>query len=171
MIHFTSDWHLRHQGIIEICNRPFKSLVDMERTLIRNWNAVVGDEDTVYMVGDFSLESARQRQWYEDTLAKMRGRKILVVGNHDNNKIYFYAGDRGVGFFKVAYPYELVEEFVVIHDPVAAIVYPEKNFITGHVHQQWHTMHNCYNCGVDVNDYVPVSIETIRSHFRNQVKK
>lgn len=166
MIYFTADWHLRHEGIIELCHRPFKNMTEMERVFTKNWNSLVVDDDIIYVVGDFSLESGRQRQWYEDALGRLKGRKILIVGNHDNNKIYFYAGDKGIGFEKVSYPYELVEEFVVIHDPSAGIVFPNKPFITGHVHHQWHTMLNCYNCGVDVNNYTPVSIETIRDHFK-----
>ena len=166
MIYFTADPHYRHEVIIKYCNRPFNNSLEMEKGFIKNWNLVVSKEDLTYIVGDFSMEGARNRWIYETILKKLNGRKILIPGNHDLDKIYYYAGDRGVGFEQVCYPYKEVEEFIVIHDPTAGIIFPNRPFITGHVHQQWHTMHNCFNCGVDVNNYTPVSIETIRTHFK-----
>ena len=52
MIYFTSDLHLGHKGIITMQNRPFESVEDMNRILLTNYNAVVGKDDTVYILGD-----------------------------------------------------------------------------------------------------------------------
>ena len=41
MIYFTSDLHLGHRGIIEMQNRPFENIQEMNQVLIRNYNAVV----------------------------------------------------------------------------------------------------------------------------------
>ena len=53
MIYFTSDWHLGHANIIKYCERPFKSVSDMDRILIQNYNEIVDQDDTVYFLGDF----------------------------------------------------------------------------------------------------------------------
>ncbi len=45
MIFFTSDLHLGHEGIMKYCHRPFASVEEMNRTLIRNYNAVVTPDD------------------------------------------------------------------------------------------------------------------------------
>ena len=52
MIYFTSDLHLGHRGIIEMQNRPFENIQEMNQVLIRNYNAVVHKNDTVYILGD-----------------------------------------------------------------------------------------------------------------------
>jgi len=164
---FTSDQHFEHRAIIDHCQRPFVSTKHMKNIIKKCWNRVVKEEDKVYVVGDFSLQSPKLRQIFKQILDNLNGRKILVVGNHEVDKIFFYAGDHGIGFEQVVYPYLEVEEFVLCHDPTLSIVLPDRPFIVGHVHQMWHTLRNCYNVGVDVNDFTPVSIETIREHFRN----
>ena len=54
MIYFTSDLHLGYRSIIEFNNRPFESVEEMNRALIVNYNSVVTDEDTVYILGDLA---------------------------------------------------------------------------------------------------------------------
>lgn len=54
MIYFTSDLHLGHRGIIEMQNRPFKNVEEMNRVIVDNYNEVVHKNDTVYFLGDIS---------------------------------------------------------------------------------------------------------------------
>lgn len=55
-IFFTSDTHFGHNNIIKLSNRPFSSVEEMNEGLIERWNDVVGAEDIVYHLGDFSLK-------------------------------------------------------------------------------------------------------------------
>ncbi|MCX7865485.1 MAG: hypothetical protein N2423_10725, partial [Novosphingobium sp.] len=50
----------------------------MDEELVRRWNAVVRDQDLVYHLGDVSMG----RQGLH-VLSRLRGRKILIRGNHD----------------------------------------------------------------------------------------
>ena len=81
MIYFTSDLHLGHRGIITMQNRPFKTVEEMNRILIQNFNACVGKGDTVCILGDIChhmpVEAAN------DTISSLHGTKYLVKGNHD----------------------------------------------------------------------------------------
>ena len=52
-VFFIADLHFNHKRIIEICNRPFKDIYNMNTSLINNWNSVVNREDTVFVLGDF----------------------------------------------------------------------------------------------------------------------
>jgi calcineurin-like phosphoesterase family protein len=80
MIYFTSDLHLGHANIIKLCNRPFSSLEEMNETLIANWNARVTNGDEVYVLGDLMFRVIDSPEKY---LTRLRGKKHLILGNHD----------------------------------------------------------------------------------------
>ena len=52
----TADHHFRHENIVEYCSRPFMNILDMDKTLIDNWNKVVRPLDWVIHLADFTLE-------------------------------------------------------------------------------------------------------------------
>ena len=78
---FTADLHLGHQGIIHLCKRPFADVETMDRAIIDRWNAVVGPEDEVWVIGDFAYRSPKACPAY---LNQLMGIKHLVTGNHDS---------------------------------------------------------------------------------------
>lgn len=75
-----SDLHLNHENIISYCNRPFNSVREMNRVLIRNWNFVVKPEDTVFYVGDMTLGNA------DTFIEQLNGNIFFIWGNHDETE-------------------------------------------------------------------------------------
>lgn len=86
-VYFTSDSHFGHGNIIKYCKRPFlsdyeKSLFDqgkdfkvgresvewMDQTLIDNINAVVGSDDILWHLGDFSFAPYAVAKRYRDAI-------------------------------------------------------------------------------------------------------
>ena len=83
MIYFTADLHLGHANIIKHCNRPFKTVHEMDITLLKNINVKVRENDTLYIVGDFAWWKCKQ-----DQLRAYRSQILcknihLLLGNHD----------------------------------------------------------------------------------------
>lgn len=76
---FTSDLHFGHRNVIHYCKRPYKDIDEMTTALIKIWNETVKDGDTVYVLGDFSLN----KRWSLEVVPLLKGNKILVSGNHD----------------------------------------------------------------------------------------
>lgn len=77
---YTADLHLGHTRIIDLCNRPFATVTEMNETIIFRWNERVEPDDTVWVLGDVALGSI------EESLAlvsRLNGYLILVAGNHD----------------------------------------------------------------------------------------
>lgn len=84
MIYYISDLHFGHQNVIAMDGRPFETIEEMDATLIRLWNERVTDEDDVYIVGDFAYRNGNTASWY---LRQLKGRKHLIIGNHDRHTI------------------------------------------------------------------------------------
>lgn len=78
-IYFTSDLHFWHSNVIRYCDRPYSSVEEMNEALVNNWNNTVTKDDTVFILGDFSL-AARP---VETIAPQLNGSKVLISGNHD----------------------------------------------------------------------------------------
>lgn len=81
---FTSDTHFGHANIIRYSNRPFASVEDMDEVLIRNWNARVRPDDEIWHLGDLTF---RDDKGAGALLRRLNGRKHLVWGNHDSQRV------------------------------------------------------------------------------------
>jgi calcineurin-like phosphoesterase family protein len=76
----TADTHFGHKKVIEFeaAHRPFTTIEEHDRELVRRWNAVVKKKDTVWHLGDvlFGADAFL-------LLRELNGIKKLVMGNHD----------------------------------------------------------------------------------------
>lgn len=161
MIFYTADPHFGYEPMAAI--RGFDSTAQMDEALIAAWNRVVGPEDTVYLIGDVGFNDGHVPC---RTLARLRGRKHLIRGNHDTG--YLDA--------PLLYRYfDSVSDFLEIDDGGQHILmshYPmlynkHGYMIHGHLHRsgQFHdilsTLPKVLNAGVDVNDLCPVTLEQL----------
>lgn len=87
MIYFTADTHFYHNNILRFDNRPWETMEEMNEALRRRWNYRVHNNDTVYILGDFSWKSSGAAL---DFLKTLKGKKRLITGNHDTNSKEFY---------------------------------------------------------------------------------
>lgn len=181
---FTSDLHLGHANIILTCGRNlegcgenFATVEEMNDFLIRKWNEKVKEDDIVYILGDLSYRSSISVKTY---LKQLKGRKHLIVGNHDfqwqknitNINDYF----ESVSDMKVI---RLDEKLITL------CYYPllewngsrrAKNqqtsiswLIHGHIHNSRDNgfeyirdnLPCALNCGVDINGFEPVTFEEL----------
>ena len=162
MIYFTSDQHFGHRNIIRFCNRPFFSAGEMDTALIRLWNEKVKETDTVYILGDLMYRNENPPEYY---LGQLKGKKHLVLGNHDENWI---------GKVNTADWFESVSEFCTFSDGqhrITACHYPmlawpdQSYMLFGHIHNNidpdiWPVIRasdKLLNVGVDINGFAPVS--------------
>lgn len=86
----------------------------MDRQLADNWNSVVSEKDTVFVLGDFSCYGEERDR---EILNRLRGRKVLVKGNHDRHR----SGEewRRLGFAEcVEWPVVYEDFFILSHEPV-----------------------------------------------------
>jgi calcineurin-like phosphoesterase family protein len=82
-IYFWADTHFNHRGILKYTSRPYKDIYEMNSELIARWNsAVLRESDEVWLLGDFAFTHAEAEDLGQ-IFWRLRGRKHLVVGNHD----------------------------------------------------------------------------------------
>lgn len=72
--------HFGHKNCLAFDDRPFKAIEEHDQALIDNWNSVVSDEDTVYVLGDMFWCKATPAI---EIMKQLKGHKVLIKGNHD----------------------------------------------------------------------------------------
>lgn len=72
-----ADLHLGHTNMA--LHRGFNSVELHDDFIIHQWNSVVRKKDTVWILGDITMERSGDYQ----TLGKLNGIKKVVLGNHD----------------------------------------------------------------------------------------
>jgi len=174
---FISDTHFGHFNIIRYTSRPFKSLEQMDNTLIRKWNSRVKPEDIIFVIGDFCFKNSSGKKGEGIKVSasywekRLNGKIIHIQGNHDKNNstktiiqklVISYGGKR----------------INLVHRPEFADKNYDINF-TGHVHNKWEIKRmrieegftDCINVGVDVWDFMPVTFEEIYKRYRKWLKE
>jgi calcineurin-like phosphoesterase family protein len=185
-IWFTSDHHFWHKNIITYCNRPYKSIEEMNKALIDRWNERIKPEDTVYYLGDFSMSM----RGLDQIVSGLTGKKILVPGNHDachpanKRRAVSFREYRDLGFERVILettidlnlrgkdvkvklchlPYEPDQHEKADRRYLEMRPKDEGQLLLhGHVHCAWRVVpeKRMINVGVDVHDYYPISVADI----------
>lgn len=81
MIWFTSDLHLYHANVIKYDNRPFKSVHEMNDTIINRINQRVTVDDTLVLCGDISFGNPKM---WRKSMSRIKCKNVVLVqGNHD----------------------------------------------------------------------------------------
>ena len=159
-VYFIGDTHFFHQAAIDFPNRSFPSLEAMHKEIIEQWNYTVKDKDDItYILGDFSFSTNAKE--VSQILRSMRGKKILIKGNHDAGSPNFY---KNVGFYKYYdVPILFGSNLLVSHEPVLAI--SGDGLINVHAHTHGRPFTLCTNkhfcVSAEVLGFKPISYREI----------
>ena len=153
-----SDTHFYHSKILGYCQRPFETVEEMNEVLIKNWNSVINEDDIVYILGDFCFGN---KEMLREIVSQLKGRKILILGNHDRLTKGAYLD---VGFETVTKnPMIVDEDFILSHHPLQGDLGRFYN-IHGHKHKlpseaQFSPKH--FDIGVDDHNFFPHNPDTV----------
>jgi calcineurin-like phosphoesterase family protein len=112
---FTADLHLGHELVSRL--RGFRTITQHDRTLIRNYNELVKDKDEVYIVGDLCMWGPQNFGNMEAIVKKLKGRKHLILGNHDKLKPFDYVE---AGIISV-HTSLLIDKFGSVPNPICVV--------------------------------------------------
>ncbi len=125
---FLSDPHFfMDEAYLGVFDRPFGSVDDMHEALLERWNGLVGEDDLVFVLGDVFMTRDVARF---GLMKRFKGRKVLVMGNHDENPMEDYWGA-----FDFVSPSPLYIDFLLLsHEPLFNNGKAPFFNIYGHVH-------------------------------------
>ena len=174
MIYYISDTHFRDQSIFDKCDRPFKSLKEMEDAIIQNWNKKISDVDVVYVLGDLVKDDdASAIQIFNG----LKGHKHLIVGNHDHQVL---EDIKESNIFETIKFIDLIldkdRKVCICHYPLMDwMEFNRKGILVyGHIHnktakngeayklmKEFYKNLPAYNCGVDVCGFEPRTLDEL----------
>ena len=164
-VFLIGDCHFFHQKIIGYCDRPFSSVEEMNEKLVKNWNAVVGKNDIVYVVGDHALTG---RDNIIQITKKLNGRKRLILGNHDgaSRQTYLDAG------FEYIYNHPIILDdfYIISHQPQT---YVQKNGLYANIFAHVHDDPAYVDCSsrtfcvsAERIGYRPIEFEVVKARMK-----
>ena len=167
MFYFIADPHFGHENIIKLCIRPFPDIEAMNEALIAAWNERVTGNDTVFILGDLFYRCADP----ETILKRLKGRKRLIVGNHDSSWMrnrdllrYFASVD------DMLVVTDGIRQLTLCHYPMLSWKRQRRSYmIHGHIHANTQddffpliaARERMLNAGVDINGFRPVTFEEL----------
>ena len=176
-VFFTSDTHFGHANVIKYSERPWPDVEAMNEGLIANWNSVIGKDDAVYHLGDFTLTN--RVELIQSWLSRLNGQIRLVRGNHDTwlRRIDEVAAADRIKWVKdyAERTFDLDGErykIVLCHFPLM--------FWNGSHHGSFHLHGHCHgnanhlntnvrrlDVGVDPNNWKPLSLREVVDRLKN----
>lgn len=167
----TADLHFFDKNILRYEDRPFADVLKMNDEIVRRWNAVVKDDDTVFVLGDVSTGSVEDTQLI---INQLKGNKLLVMGNHDRSQSKETWLNCG---FQYVYDYPIIYNkwFILQHEPPEYFnAYTPYAYIYGHVHgtslYRTFTKNSACVC-VERWNYYPVDLDKIMCTLNWESKK
>lgn len=182
MIYFTSDLHFDHQSIIPFFHRPFNNFLDMNYQLINNINNIVGENDELYILGDFCVcdETSLLEKSFEFAKMIKCKHKHLLIGNHDADIEQLSNYNNQNLIFDTISLYKEIEynntKVILCHYPFADYGWSHAEYGSIHLHGHLHSKSDYnkknrnnnvfkYDVGVDANNYLPISIDKVFDFF------
>lgn len=179
MIYFSSDLHLAHSNIIKFCNRPFKDVNEMDKTIIDNINNTITKHDELYILGDIGFEANTIdkcfKKWYDLELDIK-----FIIGGHDKWKIIdlinkYFENKGPVHNLRCQLGGKLIE-LTLSHYPM--VTWNKSHYGTWNLYGHHHSKYQddrinkmCpgkrMNVGVDLNNFMPVSLAMVAEHMKS----
>lgn len=158
-IFVISDTHLGHNNILTFLAedgtkvRDFASLEEMDELIVENWNKAVKPEDIVYHLGDVYFGQG----WKH--LARLNGRKRLILGNHDEGKdVNLHKHFQKILVWRMWPEFDCLLTHVPVHE---SSLFKVKYNLHGHIHKNKSPGERYINCSVEVQNYTPKPIEEL----------
>lgn len=165
----ASETNLIEEEVLEILRSKSKEEIKKlmkihDEFLIKKWNKMIRNNDVVFFLGDFTLGD---REYTKELIGKLKGRKRMIMGNHDRFQTKFYLD---AGFEEVSrYPILFNHHIMLSHEPLPHDMIPEGciNFF-GHVHSKTDFNWSRGKCvSIEQTDFRPYEITKYVGNYKH----
>jgi len=169
----TSDTFFGRDQILQIANRfSFNNIRDMESKLIKNWNSVVTDDDSVIQLGNFAWDPITARR----VIAKLNGTISFMVGHCDDALVEAVSEFDHINIIEDQIVMMPEHDLVLCHYPLK--VWPGKDSGTIHIHGHTVFSHKTnldvelrINACTDFWGYHPIKLSTFKDIIDETTQK
>lgn len=169
-----SDTHFDHANVLNFRGldgnliRPkFQSSLEMDETMIHNWNSVVKPHDKIYHLGDFSfgnnLKKQRISEYSISIMKRLNGKKRLILGNHDLTATEYHPYFEDIRSWKELDHNMFGMRMILTHAPLheSSFAYKQAINVHGHIHEKSVGDVRFCNVSVERTGFKPVRLEDI----------
>ena len=168
----TSDTFFGRSAIINIANRPFSSVDEMNETLIKNWNKVVKKDDTIVHLGNFAWDPIIAKK----VIRKLNGNIILIEGSDDSAMLDVYEAFNNITIPTSAIIYSSDMSSVFCHWPLmqwkgkgSGVIHFHGN--TVYSHKSDFGVSPRINVCTDFWNYSPIRYSAIKEFIEHEQEK
>lgn len=192
---YIADTHFGHENILKLCKRPFDSIEAMTEALVENWNSRVMGNDRVFILGDLFYKTVdaekildrlkgekhlvlgnHDTSWLEEYTVPAKEKSDTLP--YKSYRFIKSKRDLGEYFKSVSDMLQITDKNVgclLCHYPLLTWKHEKRLYmIHGHLHADTsdtffhHLVENerILNAGVDINGYMPVTLEEMIENNR-----
>ena len=178
-IYLISDLHFGHDREFIWKVRGYESIAQMNDRQVEKWNAVVDNNDDVYVLGDVMLGDSKNIEY----IKQLNGKIHIILGNHDTltrEKMYRELPNVvEVAEVGIRLKYKK-HHFIMTHYPMMTGNLEKESLkqmslnLYGHTHQLtnfYNDMPFMYHVGVDSHNGYPVLIDDIIKEMYQKVQE
>ena len=182
MIWVSSDLHFNHDREFIYVPRGFKTVGEMNETILKNFKEDINSDDEVYLLGDLMLGGPDKMEQGLEFIREIPGRLHLVRGNHDTKLRWAnYAKLPNVVELKNAIYLDYHKYHFYMSHYVSLTGNLEKESLHqctinlyGHTHQMnnfYRDIPFLYHVGVDSHNCHPIALDSAIEEMKLKIKE
>lgn len=156
--YIIGDLHLGNDCKLfeKVYHKDFDSINEYHSEIVKRWNKKVPNNESIVLVlGDLGKQEA-----IENILPKLRGRKFLILGNHDNLPKSFYEK-----YFEEVYDYPIFTHSRIVFSHIPIPTEPGVINYHGHTHHVLLDSERHFNLCPEHHNYTPILYKKLFSRL------
>lgn len=109
---FTADIHFCDESTMKSDNRPFENIKAYDNFIIKNFNKMAKESDTIYIAGDLlDCDGPDANEWIKGLklIKKIKAGIVLIMGNNEQRIVKYFFNNDYEAFVKCCLAYGIKE--------------------------------------------------------------